>query len=67
MKTKPFNPGDKISLRKWDRTVPPYARLGDAVVTSVKPWRSESGWRVEFKTVNGGVTYELDQNWLDRR
>lgn len=66
MKTQIFKPGDKVSLRKWDRTVPPYERLGDAVVASVEPWRSESGWRVEFKT-SQGATYALDQNWLEGR
>ena len=66
MKSPKFKVGDQISLRKWDQTVPPWERLGDSTVTSIEPWQSESGWRVEFKT-RAGPTYALDQNWLEKK
>lgn len=66
MKTKPFVEGQRVSLARWDATVPPYHRFGVCEVVGIRKSRSESGWMVTVQSnaENHNYTFELDSNWL---
>jgi len=66
MKTKPFVEGQRVSLARWDETVPPRHKLGVCRVVSLRKSRSESGWMVTIlaDSEHGHYRQELDSNWL---
>lgn len=60
----PFQDQQKVSLDRWDQTVPWWDRLGVCRVVRQRPSRAcESGWLVTVQTA-AGTRKELDSHWL---
>ena len=58
-----YDIGDTVSLEKWDKTEPPYKRMGVCTVTGTWSGVCESGVIVEV-TAADGRTKALDSHWL---
>ncbi len=57
-----FQIGERVSLNKWDKTVPPRSKFGDGVVVKIQEDRnSESGLMLTIENESGSIM--LDQNW----
>jgi len=68
MTDKPFIEGDRVSLARWDETVPPPRKMGMCRVVSLRESRSESGWMVVVQAgpEHGSRWHELDANWMEK-
>ncbi len=59
-----FQPNDRVSLHLWDRRNPMDRPFGECSVISVRQACCGSDYMVLTRTLDGGRTIELDQNWV---
>jgi hypothetical protein len=62
-----LEPGDRVSLERWDATVPPSSRFGDLVVVRARAVRNcQSGFLVSLAEPDAPdrVVADLDRAWL---
>lgn len=60
-----WNPGDKVSLRRWDATESPMNQMGDSIVLSVMPSKFCLSGQMAVVRNAKGDTQKLDVSWLE--